>query len=78
MQRSYRTMQQLKGHHIMIDLPADFPENCTAEIAVLPLNPTNETAPPLSMREWLDRAWGCVPDFPDRTKSLPLDDIQSL
>jgi len=56
MQKAYRTMQQLKDHHLMIDLPADFPENCVAEIAVLPLNPTNETAPPLSMREWLDRA----------------------
>lgn len=32
----------------------------------------------LLMREWLARAWGCAPDFPDRPDQLPLDDMTSL
>jgi hypothetical protein len=40
MQNAYRTVQRLEGHHLVIDLPNDFPETGTAEIIVLPLDPT--------------------------------------
>ena len=71
MQNAYRTVQRLEGRHLVIDLPSDFPETGTAEIIVLPLDPTDEAAGRLLMREWLARAWGCAPDFPDRPEQPP-------
>jgi len=29
-----------------------------------------------STQTWLDRAWGCSPEFPDRLPQPPLDDVQ--
>jgi hypothetical protein len=78
MQSAYRTVQQLEGHHLIIDLPSDFPKTGAAEIIILPLDPVDETAGRLLMREWLARAWGCAPDFPNRPAQLPLDDIVPL
>lgn len=56
MQSAYRTMQQLEGHHLIIDVPSDFPKTGAAEIIILPLDPVDETAGRLLMREWLARA----------------------
>lgn len=65
-----------KSSPLSIDLPTDFPAKGVAEIIVLPLHQTHETVPALSMNNWLDRAWGCVPNFSDRPNALPFDDIQ--
>ena len=78
MQTAYRIVKRLESHQLVIDLPADFPEATEAEIIVLPLDMTDEATSRLLMREWLERAWGCAPDFPDRPEQLPLDDIQPL
>ena len=78
MQTAYRIVKRLESRHLVIDLPADFPETGEAEIIVLPLDTADEAAGRLLMREWLARAWGCAPDFPDLPEQPPLDDIQSL
>jgi hypothetical protein len=65
MQIAYRIVKRLENRHLVIDLPADFPENTEAEIIVLPLDTADEAVGRLLMREWPDRAWGCAPDFPD-------------
>jgi hypothetical protein len=78
MQSAYRIVKRLENRHLVIDLPADFPETAEAEIIVLPLDTANEAAGRLLMREWLARAWGCAPDFPDRPEQPSLDDIQPL
>jgi len=78
MQSAYRIVKRLENRHLVIDLPADFPETAEAEIIVLPLDTANEAAGRLLMREWLARAWDCAPDFPDRPEQPSLDDIQPL
>ena len=78
MQTAYRIVKRLESRHLVIDLPADFPETGEAEIIVLPLDTADEAAGRLLMREWLDRAWGCAPDFPDRPEQPPLDDVRPL
>ncbi|MDG4594563.1 MAG: hypothetical protein P9F75_02540 [Candidatus Contendobacter sp.] len=78
MQSAYRIVKRLENRHLVIDLPADFPETAEAEIIVLPLDTADEATGRLLMREWLDRAWGCAPDFPDRPEQPPLDDVQPL
>lgn len=78
MQIAYRIVKRLENRHLVIDLPADFPETTEAEIIVLPLDTADEAAGRLLMREWLDRAWGCAPDFPDRPEQPLLDDVQPL
>jgi hypothetical protein len=78
MQSAYRIVKRLENRHLVIDLPADFPETAEAEIIVLPLDTADEATSRLLMREWLARAWGCAPDFPDRPEQPPLDDIQPL
>ncbi len=78
MQTAYRILKRLENRQLVIDLPADFPENGEVEIIILPLDTTDETAGRLLMHEWLNRAWGCAPDFPDRIEQPPLDDIQPL
>lgn len=78
MQTAYRIVKRLQSRHLVIDLPADFPETGEAEIIVLPLDTADEAAGRLLMREWLAYAWGCAPDFPDRPEQPPLDDVQPL
>jgi hypothetical protein len=78
MQNAYRTVKRLEGDHLLIDLPSDFPKTGDAEVIILPLDSIDETMGRLVMREWLARAWGCAPDFPDRPDPLPLDDILPL
>ena len=79
MQSAYRTVKRLEGHHLVIDLPNDFPKTGEAEVMIiLSLDTIDEIAGQLLMREWLSRAWGCVPDFPDRPEQLPLDSVESL
>ena len=78
MQNAYRTVKRLEGHHLVIDLPIDFPKTGDAKIIILPLDSTDEATGRLLMREWLARAWGCAPDFPGRPDQLPLDNITPL
>lgn len=78
MQNVYRIMQPLKGRHLVIDLPSDFPETGVAEIIILPLDSSHESPDRQLMTEWLNRAWGCAPDFPDRPEPLPIDHITPL
>jgi len=78
MQSAYRPVKRLEGHHLVIDLPTDFPETGDAEVIILSLDTIDEVAGQFLMREWLTRAWGCAPDFPDRPDPLPIDSVQPL
>jgi hypothetical protein len=78
MQSAYRTVKRLEGHHLVIDLPTDFPKTGHAEVIILSLDASDEGVGQILMREWLTRAWGCASDFPDRPDQLPLDSVESL
>lgn len=37
-----------------------------------------KNVPSFDTEQWLARAWGSCPDFPDRVPQLPLDDIEVI
>jgi hypothetical protein len=71
---AHRVIQSLSGDTVTIHLPPEFSGCRQAEIIVLPL----DEARPISMQEWLAKAWGAIPDFPDRLSELPLDAVEPL
>ena len=75
MQTAYRITQPLQGHHVTIELPADFPECSAVDIIVLA---QSQEAPPLTTENWLASVWGSSPNFPDRPEQPPLQAIEPL
>ena len=71
---AYRIIQPLSGDTVTVHLPPEFNGCKQAEIIVLPI----EESMTISTREWLAKAWGSIPDFPDRLNQPPMDSVEPL
>lgn len=78
MTTAHRVIRPVRGRHIEIDLPLDFPTGGEAEIIVLPLESVRPAEEGGLAQSWLRTVWGSSPDFPDRLPDPPPEAVDTL
>jgi len=78
MMQAHRVICPVHGRQLRIDLPPDFPSEGEAEVIILPVRKDLSLAAEPHPGEWLQRVWGCSPDFPDRLPDSPPEPVEPL